>query len=216
MTRVYLESEPVRVNNIYCIGRNYVDHIAELKNETPVEPVVFMKPNSSILRAGSTVKLPPYSSCVHYECELVLLVGEDADEAGQDDLSRIIAGYGIGLDLTARDVQNRLKENGLPWTKAKGFRGAACLSEFISADKLKNPQDCSFTFKVNGTIRQQGRSAHMIYPIEAILRELVASYGLKAGDIVFTGTPSGVGELRAGDKLLLDLASLVQAEFDVA
>ncbi|WP_312266577.1 fumarylacetoacetate hydrolase family protein [Neisseria sp.] len=216
MTQVNFENQTVRVNNIYCIGRNYVDHIAELQNETPTEPVVFMKPNNSILNSGASIKLPAYSQSVHYECELVLLIGKDCDSLNGDDISGIIAGYGIGLDLTARDVQSRLKEKGLPWTKAKGFRGAACLSDFIAADKLTQPQDCVFTFQINGEIRQRGQTSMMIYPIAAILRELAESYGLKQGDVVFTGTPSGVGELHTGDRLALDLAGLVQAEFVVA
>ena len=216
MTQIYLENQAVHVNNIYCIGRNYVDHIAELKNEAPTEPVVFMKPNNSIVHNGATIRLPAYSQSVHYECELVLLIGKDSDDVNGDDLNEIIAGYGIGLDLTARDVQSRLKEKGLPWTKAKGFRGAACVSDFIAADKLTEPQYCAFTFQVNGETRQQGQTSLMIYPISAILRELAESYGLKAGDVIFTGTPAGVGELHTGDKLALDLAGLVQAEFEVA
>lgn len=215
MTRVYLNRQAVRVNNIYCIGRNYVDHIAELKNETPAEPVVFMKPNNSILHNGGTISLPPYSTSVHYECELVVLIGRDADAAEQN-WHGITAGYGIGLDLTARDIQSRLKEKGLPWTKAKGFRGAACVSDFIPADSLPDPQNCTFTLKINGETRQEGQTALMIYPIAAILQELASSYGLRAGDVVFTGTPAGVGELRPGDRLELDLSGQVQAAFSVA
>ncbi|OSI10762.1 fumarylacetoacetate hydrolase family protein [Neisseria zoodegmatis] len=216
MTQIRFNRQTTRVNNIYCIGRNYVDHIAELKNETPTEPVVFMKPNNSILNDGSTIILPPYSQSVHYECELVLLIGRDSDGLCDEDLCGIIAGFGIGLDLTARDVQGRLKEKGLPWTKAKGFRGAACVSDFVAAATLPQAQDCAFTLTVNGELRQKGHTSHMIYPIAAILRELAESYGLKAGDMVFTGTPAGVGELHSGDKLELDLAGVVQARFDVA
>ncbi len=215
MTQIYLENQAVRVNNIYCIGRNYVDHIAELKNETPTEPVVFMKPNNSILRSGGTIRLPAYSASVHYECELVLLIGKDSDGL-ESSFEDIVAGYGVGLDLTARDIQSRLKEKGLPWTKAKGFRGAACVSDFAAADKLANPQDCTFTLDINGARRQQGQTALMIYPIAAVLQELAATYGLKAGDLVFTGTPAGVGELHSGDRAALDLGGLVQAEFTVA
>ena len=216
MPKVMLETRPVRVNNIFCIGRNYVDHIAELKNETPTEPVVFMKPNNSILHQGAAIELPAYSASVHYECELVLLIGEDADGIDAENPLKIIAGYGVGLDLTARDVQGRLKEKGLPWTKAKGFRGAACVSDFVAASALSNPQDCTFSLHINGVLRQQGQTSHMIYPLAAILQELATSYGLKAGDVVFTGTPAGVGELYAGDVLQLDLAQLVQAQFTVA
>lgn len=213
MTQIHLEQETVKVNNIFCIGRNYVDHIAELKNETPTEPVVFMKPNNSIIESGQTLTLPAYSKSVHYECELVLLIGQDADSINQTDPLSIISGYGIGLDLTARDIQSRLKEKGLPWTKSKGFRGAAALSHFVAAAKLANPNDCTFTFKINGELRQQGQTSLMIYPLPHILKELAETYGLRKGDIVFTGTPAGVGELNSGDKLELDLAGIVQAEF---
>ncbi|KLT73627.1 hypothetical protein PL75_01380 [Neisseria arctica] len=213
MTQIHLEQETVKVNNIFCIGRNYVDHIAELKNETPTEPVVFMKPNNSIIESGQTLTLPAYSQSVHYECELVLLIGQDADSINQTDPLSIISGYGVGLDLTARDIQSRLKEKGLPWTKAKGFRGAAALSRFVEADKLADPNDCVFTFKINGELRQQGQTSHMIYPLSHILKELSETYGLRKGDIVFTGTPAGVGELNTGDKLELDLAGIVKADF---
>lgn len=216
MTTVRLNGRTAAVNNIYCIGRNYVDHIAELNNETPTEPVVFMKPNNSILAGGGTIRLPHYSQSVHYECELVLYIGRDSDGLDDTELMSIVAGYAVGLDLTARDVQGRLKEKGLPWMKAKGFRGAACLSDFIDAGRLPEPQNCTFTLAVNGSIRQKGQTSHMIYPIAAILRELAGSYGLKAGDVVFTGTPAGVGGLHSGDRLDLDLAGLVQARFDVA
>ncbi|MDO5640682.1 MAG: fumarylacetoacetate hydrolase family protein [Neisseria sp.] len=217
MTEIHLENQAVRVNNIFCIGRNYVDHIAELKNETPTEPVVFMKPNNSIIESGHPLVLPAYSQSVHYECELVLLIDRDSDGLDESNPLSIVAGYGVGLDLTARDVQGRLKEKGLPWTKAKGFRGAAALSHFVAADKLANPQDCEFTFEINGEIRQVGHTSHMIYPLAAILKELAATYGLREGDVVFTGTPAGVGELHSGDKLALELAGgLAGAEFEVA
>lgn len=156
MTTVRLNGRTAAVNNIYCIGRNYVDHIAELNNETPTEPVVFMKPNNSILAGGGTIRLPHYSQSVHYECELVLYIGRDSDGLDDTELMSVIAGYALGLDLTARDVQGRLKEKGLPWTKAKGFRGAACLSDFIDAGRLPEPQNCTFTLAVNGSIRQKG------------------------------------------------------------
>ena len=216
MTHVYFQQQVVRVNNIYGIGRNYVDHIAELQNETPSEPVVFLKPNSSIVRQGGTIRLPAYSQSVHYECELVLLIGQDADEVPAADIMRIVAGYGIGLDLTARDVQNQLKAKGLPWTKAKGFRGAACVSDFIAASQLPQAQNCEFTLHINGELRQHGQTELMIYPIASILQELANSYGLQAGDVIFTGTPAGVGALHSGDVLALDLAGLAQAQFTIA
>ncbi|WP_107855412.1 fumarylacetoacetate hydrolase family protein [Neisseria weaveri] len=215
MVSVVLEKQQVSINNIYCIGRNYVDHIAELKNETPTEPVVFMKPNNSVLNAGGIIRLPEYSSSVHYECELVLLVGRDEDGNNEADIMGCVAGYAVGLDLTARDVQGCLKEKGLPWTKAKGFRNSACVSDFIAAQRLSEPQNCSFSLHVNGVQKQHGQTSHMIYSLPQILADLAKTYGLKQGDVVYTGTPAGVGQLNTGDKLHLALEDLVNAEFIV-
>ena len=210
-----LGNRNVPVNNVYCIGRNYVDHIAELHNEVPEEIVVFMKPNNSLLPSGSTIHLPEYSQAVHYECELLVLIGRDWDGAGVENPLDMVAAYGVGLDLTARDVQTRLKTKGLPWTKAKGFRGAACVSDFVPAQQIADPQNSEFTLHIHGELRQHGRCTHMIHPLPAILRELAITYGLCAGDVVFTGTPAGVGPLHVGDRLLLDWAGQVQASFDV-
>lgn len=203
------------VNNIYCIGQNHVDHVAELKNEMPEDLVVFMKPNNSLLPSGSTIHLPAYSQSVHYECELLVLIGRDSDAASMENPLDCVAAYGVGLDLTARDVQTRLKAKGLPWTKAKGFRGAACVSDFVPAGQISHPQSCEFTLHINGELRQHGRCKYMIHSLPAILRELASTYGLCAGDVVFTGTPAGVGPLHTGDRLLLDLAAQVQATFEV-
>lgn len=210
-----LGNKTVPVNNIYCIGRNYVDHIAELHNEVPDELVVFMKPNNSLLLSGQSIQLPTYSQSVHYECELLMLIGRDVDAALPENPLDVVAAYGVGLDLTARDVQTRLKEKGLPWTKAKGFRGAACVSDFVPAQQIADPQSCEFTLHINGERCQHGRCTHMVHSLSHIVRELAATYGLCSGDVVFTGTPAGVGPLHPGDRLALDLAGHVQATFDV-
>ncbi len=202
-------------NNIFCIGRNYVAHIAELQNETPTEPLIFLKPNGSLQYSGS-LKLPEFSQNVHYETELVLQIGTDCDHIAPEDAHTLIAAYAVGLDLTARDVQDVAKAKGLPWTKAKGFRGAACVSDFVPASQLPNFQEIEFTMKLNGELRQHGRVNHMIYSIPVLLTELASIYGLRRGDLVFTGTPEGVGRLQSGDVLALDLQNgLVSAQFEV-
>lgn len=205
----------MNVNNIFCIGRNYVAHIAELKNETPTEPLVFLKPNSSLQFSGS-LKLPEFSQNVHYETELVLQIGTDCDHITLEHAHTLIHAYAVGLDLTARDVQDIAKAKGLPWTKAKGFRGAACVSDFVPANALPNIQDIEFTMKLNGQLRQHGRVNHMIYTIPTLLVELANTYGLRRGDLVFTGTPEGVGQLQSGDVLELDLMGKVRAQFQIA
>lgn len=216
MSTVLVNGKDYSVNTIYCIGRNYVDHIAELKNETHTEPVVFLKPNASLLQSGGTIFLPAYSQSIHYECELTLLIGENCDTVPVNPLS-IVAAYGVGLDLTARDIQTNLKNKGLPWTKAKGFRGAACVSEMVPAAKIPNPNNTQFSLHINHELRQQGQTSLMIYPIAEIIRELISTYSLRRGDLIFTGTPAGVGELNPGDNLVLDLAGgLAEATFHVS
>lgn len=216
MTDILLDSRPVRANTVYCIGRNYVDHIAELQNETPTEPLVFLKPNSAIIGNGAQIVLPAYSADVHYEAELVLLIGGDADSLNENEALALVAGYAAGLDLTARDVQTELKNKGLPWTKAKGFKSAACVSDFLPASRLPDPLHTHFSLRQNGILRQQGDTSLMIYSLPAILCHLAETYGLRRGDIVFTGTPAGVGRLSGGDRLELDLCGLIQAAFTVA
>lgn len=204
------------VNNIFCVGRNYVAHINELNSETPTEPLIFVKPNSSLL-SGSTIVLPAFSQNVHYETELVLQIGQDCDAIEPEQAHTLIAAYAVGLDLTARDAQQQAKNKGLPWTKAKGFRGAACVSDFVLADRLPENGAITFSMDLNGVCRQMGNTALMIYPIQTLLVELVQTYGLRRGDLVFTGTPEGVGALQSGDVLTLDLhGGLVQAKFTVA
>jgi len=189
-----------RVSTVFCIGRNYAAHAAELGNAMEEEPVVFLKPAAALLQGGQPLQLPAFSQDVHYECELLAL--------------QYVAGYGIGLDLTARDVQTEVKAKGLPWTKAKGFRGAACVSAFVPAGEL-DPLAARFTLQVNGQLRQQGDTTLMRFSVPYIVSYLSQVYGLRAGDVIFTGTPEGVGQLHAGDVLQLDLG-VVQAQWQVA
>lgn len=211
---IAFQAESWRVGTIFCIGRNYAAHAAELGNVMEEEPVVFLKPAASLLAEGQPLVLPAFSREVHFECELVVLIGRDADNVSEDDALACVAGYGIGLDLTARDVQAEIKARGLPWTKAKGFRGAACVSRFVPAAQL-DPQQARFTLHVNGELRQQGDTSLMRFSVPYLVSYLSRLYGLREGDIVYTGTPAGVGALYAGDRLALDLG-VVQAQWQVA
>ena len=211
---VCLAGAQQRVSSIFCVGRNYAAHAAELGNAMEEEPVVFLKPAAALLHGGQPLQLPAFSQDVHYECELLVLIGRDADNVGEDDALQYVAGYGIGLDLTARDVQSEVKAKGLPWTKAKGFRGAACVSDFVPAGAL-DPLAARFTLQVNGQLRQQGDTTLMRFSVPYIVSYLSQVYGLRAGDVIFTGTPEGVGQLHAGDVLQLDLG-VVQAQWQVA
>lgn len=216
MPDVILNHTAQAVENIFCIGRNYAEHIAELNHQRDSEMPVFLKPTSSLLHSGQPIHLPAYSENVHYECELLLLIGQNTDNLTPGNALDCVAGYGIGLDLTARDVQNIAKDKGLPWLKAKGFRHAACVSEFVPKAALPEIGDVHFTLTINGTIRQHGHTAQMLYSVPELLIFLAQTYGLQTGDVIFTGTPAGVGRLQAGDKLQLDLQGVVEAQFQVA
>lgn len=215
MKTIQLDGQERPVGNIFCIGRNYRDHIKELGNAATEEPVVFLKPTSALLREGADIVLPSFSAAVHYECELVAYIGQDADHIKTQQALACVGGYGIGLDLTARDVQNAAKSAGLPWTKAKGFRGAACISHFVAADTVGDIQAQQFSLSINTRPRQQGDSADMIFPLIEQIAYLSAIYGLQAGDLVFTGTPAGVGELAQGDELQLSWHGKMQTRFRV-
>lgn len=218
MNTVILENQEVAVRNIFCIGRNYAKHIAELGNTRSAEPPVFLKPTTSLLRAGEgAIVLPDFSKNVHFECELLLLIGQDAAQnLARENAREIIAGYGIGLDLTARDVQDALKEEAHPWLKAKGFRHAACVSDFIARDALPENANITFSLTVDGVLRQSGDTALMLHPVEELLVLLAKTYGLQRGDLIFTGTPEGVGQMHSGNRLHLDLQGKTAADFTVA
>lgn len=216
MAHIQLDHQPAPVANIFCIGRNYAAHVAELGNAPNEAPLVFLKPTSSLLHAPAAIELPSTSQDIHYETELVLYIGRGGRDITEADALSHIAGYGIGLDLTARDIQDELKKKGHPWTRCKGFPHAACVSAFIPANQVSDPSQLQFTLDVNGERRQHGQTQMMLYSITRIIAELSQTYGLSDGDLIYTGTPEGVGRLHPQDRLTLDLNGLVQAEFTVA
>jgi 2-keto-4-pentenoate hydratase/2-oxohepta-3-ene-1,7-dioic acid hydratase in catechol pathway len=173
------------LGTIWCVGRNYAEHAKELGNEVPQEPVIFLKPASSILLSGGTLRLPSDSKRVDHEVELVVARAADGSLRAA-----------VGIDFTARDVQEGLKKKGLSWTLAKGRRGFAALGPFVSA-----ALPAALTLSVNGEVRQRGSTADMIFTASAILEYLDTIYGLLPGDIVFTGTPPGVGPVAPGDRI---------------
>lgn len=198
---VQLENETYEARRIFCIGRNYAAHAAELGNEIPSEPVVFMKPATAIVPTGEIIRLPQDRGSVQHEAELVLLIGSDGG-TGID----AIAGISLGLDLTLRDEQARLKRNGLPWELAKAFDGSAPLGEFAPPPSDFN--HIEFNCMVNGQTRQHGDTRNLLFPIPRLLTFLAGRFRLLHGDLVFTGTPEGVAPLRPGDHVELASRSI--------
>lgn len=184
-----------------CIGRNYAAHAAELNNEVPGEPVIFLKPDSATLRPGYDFYIPDFTQEVHYEIEMVLRI----DKAGKFIDERFALKYinqiTVGIDFTARDLQDKLKSKGLPWEKAKAFDGSAALGNWISFEGPEQIRNAEIELKINGELRQKGNTSMMLFPPEKIISEVSKYFTLKKGDMIFTGTPAGVGPVQKGDLL---------------
>jgi len=186
---------------VLCIGRNYREHISELNHPVPSEPVFFMKPDTSILTRNRPFFLPDYGSAIHYEVELVLRICKVGKNIQKRFASPYFDAVGIGLDLTARDIQTKCKENGLPWLVAKGFDNAAPLGKFIEKPAIKDINNIHFHLEKNGVTVQKASSSEMIFSFEDIIYYISKFITLKTGDLIFTGTPSGVGPVQIGDRL---------------
>jgi len=188
--------------NIFCIGRNYSEHAKELNNPVPTSPVVFIKPTSSICYDNDNLIIPTQSQRVDHEVEIVIVIGKEGKNIAEAEASKYISHIGVGLDFTARDLQDKAKEKSLPWSIAKGFDTFAAISHFKSFDgNAEKLNDINFTLEVNGEQRQIGNSKSMLFSITSIISFLSTIYTLSEGDLIFTGTPAGVSALNAGDKV---------------
>ncbi len=193
---------------IFCIGRNYAEHAKEMGSALPPEPVVFMKPATSLVPEGAKLVLPRERGSVHHEMELVLALGREARDLAPAAAPGILAGVALGLDLTLRDEQARLKQAGAPWELAKSFDGSAVVGRFAPVPLKFDPQALDMLCTVNGQVRQAGNTRDMLFPIPAILAFLSSRWRLLPGDLVYTGTPAGVGALRPGDRVEISSPSL--------
>jgi len=200
MVKVQGQQE-IPVGKIVCVARNYAEHARELGNPVPDRAVLFIKPASSILADGGTVVVPPYSNECHHELELAVLIGRTGKDIPAGEALAFVAGYGVALDLTLRDVQAELKAKGLPWEIAKAFDTACPLSAFVPAGEVADPQRLLLRLTVNGEVRQSGTTADMLRPVARLISEASGCFTLEAGDILLTGTPSGVGPIKSGDRL---------------
>lgn len=187
---------------IVCIGRNYAAHAAELGNDVPAEPVVFLKPGSALLTGGKPFFHPDFSSEVHYECELVLRVSRNGKAVEERYAHRYYDRIGLGIDFTARDIQRACKEAGLPWEKAKAFDDSAALGEMIPVGELRDRADVAFELDRNGETVQRGRSSLMLFGFDRVVAEVSRYFRLQTGDLIYTGTPAGVGPVAVGDHLV--------------
>lgn len=186
---------------IFCIGRNYVAHAKELGNEVPDEPVIFMKPKSALLQTHTPFYYPEFTNELHYECELVLRICKNGKYIQDRYASKYYDAVTVGIDFTARDIQNELKEKGLPWEKAKAWDNSAVIGKWVNLSDLKNKKDIHFKLLKNKELVQEGHSSNMIFNFDSIVANISNYFSVNIGDLIFTGTPAGVGECVVGDEL---------------
>ena len=210
---------PIRfpVNNIYCVARNYADHAIEMGHDPDREaPFFFMKPANALTGPGDNFIYPDFSEDVHHEVEMVVGLQSGGRNLSKEDALACIYGYGVGLDMTARDRQSELKKAGRPWEMAKGFTGAAICSAINPVELCgKHPEATDISLKVNGELRQQGNTAQMIWKTAELISTLSQYFTLEAGDLIYTGTPAGVGAVKRGDHLECSLDDMATIELDV-
>jgi 2-keto-4-pentenoate hydratase/2-oxohepta-3-ene-1,7-dioic acid hydratase in catechol pathway len=208
--RVEGTNKEFQVGKILCLGRNYAEHAKEMKAEVPSTPVVFLKPSSAIIRNNENITIPRISKEPHHEVELVVAIGKTGKNINANTARQHILGYGIGLDMTLRDIQNEAKEKGLPWSVAKGFDSSAPISDFIPSERIKDPHDLTIRCTVNGTMRQQSSTKEMIFSIDQIIEFTSSIFTLEPGDLIFTGTPEGVSRVNNGDIIEAELVGFTK------
>lgn len=193
------ERKKIPVGKILCLGKNYAEHVKEFGGSVPTSPIIFLKPPTAIIENGDDIILPSLSHNVHHEVELTVLIGKTGKNIPRSDAMHYVAGYGIGLDMTMRDKQSEAKKEGNPWSIAKGFDTSAPLSPFVPKTFISDPYNLEIKLSVNGKERQHSNTREMIFKIDEIIAFLSLTFTLEEGDVIFTGTPEGVGQVIAND-----------------
>ncbi|WP_316793592.1 fumarylacetoacetate hydrolase family protein [Pedobacter frigoris] len=200
---------------IIAIGRNYAAHANELNNPIPENPVIFLKPDTAVLKDNKPFYIPDFSSDIHYELEVVLKICKEGKHISEKFASKYYEEIGLGIDFTARDIQSKHKEKGLPWELAKAFDNSAAISNFIPKSEISDLHDLQFELKVNGESRQNGNTKNMLFSFDFIISFVSRYITLKKGDLIFTGTPEGVGRVLHGDKLEASMEGIQLLSFDI-
>ncbi|PKM21695.1 MAG: isomerase/hydrolase [Gammaproteobacteria bacterium HGW-Gammaproteobacteria-14] len=213
----WIDGSPIDlpVGKVVCVGRNYAEHAHELGNEVPEAPIFFIKPASSLVAMAPSFSIPTDQGEVHHEIEMALLVGERLKNADATSAQWGMAGFGVGLDLTLRDLQDALKKQGHPWERAKAFDGACPMSSFIDARGVSWKQPIEISLEVNGELRQRGNTTQMLFPAFQLVAQMSHVFTLEPGDIVLTGTPSGVAALHPDDQLLAKFGNALTVKSEV-
>ncbi len=207
--------EKVSIGKIICLARTYQKHAQEMNTSVTDDPLLFLKPESSVIFNNESIIIPKMSSCLHHEVELGVVIGKKGKHITQNSAMSHVLGYVIALDITARDIQSVAKKNGWPWSIAKGFDTFAPISDVVLKEEISNPLDLDLELKVNGVIKQRSNTKFMIFSIERIIEFISEVMTLKRGDLILTGTPEGVGKIVEGDVIEANLRTICSLKVDV-
>lgn len=210
-----LYENDVRIGKIVCLAQTYKKHAEEMNSHITKNPILFLKPSSSVIFNNNSIIIPSESKCLHHEVELGIVIGKKCKKISHNDAPKYILGYLLALDITARDIQTEAKKNGWPWAIAKGFDTFAPISKMVLKNKIDNPNNIEISLKVNGAIKQKSNTNNMIYSVEKIIEFISKIMTLEKGDLIMTGTPEGVGEIHEGDIIEAKLGNLCSLKIDV-
>lgn len=205
----------VPIGKLVCLARTYRKHAEEMHTDVTEDPLLFLKPASSVIFDGKSIIVPKMSKCLHHEVGLGVVIGKKCKNVSQKEALDYVLGYLLALDITARDVQSEAKKNGWPWSIAKEFDTFAPISKVVLKDEIPNPNNLDLSLKVNGEIRQSSNTKHMIYPVERIIEFISGIMTLEKGDLIMTGTPEGVREIIAGDTIEAELGGICSLKVDI-
>jgi len=211
---LFLQKKYHSLMKILAVGRNYAEHIKELSNEKPDEPVIFSKPETALLKNNEPFYYPDFSTDIHHEVEVVIKISKMGKNIEEQFAHKYYEEIGLGIDFTARDIQSKLKSKGLPWDLAKGFNDSAPVSEFVSKSDY-NLSDLNFSLDINGERKQTGNTSLMLFSFDYLISFISRYFTLKTGDLIFTGTPSGVSPVKTGDRLTGHLENKLMFDFEV-
>jgi 2-keto-4-pentenoate hydratase/2-oxohepta-3-ene-1,7-dioic acid hydratase in catechol pathway len=205
----------LQIGKIICLAQTYKKHATEMRSRVTRDPLLFLKPSSSVIFNGDSIIIPSKSKCLHHEVELGVVIGKKCKNINQKNAINYILGYLLALDITARDIQSEAKKNGWPWTIAKGFDTFAPISDIVLKDKVKNPNNLDLKLLLNGIVKQSSNTKNMIFSVEKIIEFISQIMTLEKGDLIMTGTPEGVGEISVGDSIEAKLDNLCSLKIDV-
>ena len=208
-------AKQIPIGKLICLARTYREHAQEMHAQVTEDPLLFLKPESSVIFDKGTILIPKMSQCLHHEIELGVVIGKSGHHISLEDSLNHVLGYCVALDITARDIQSVAKKNGWPWGIAKGFDTFTPISDVVLKEKVPDPQNLDLELKINGVIKQKSNTKNMIYSLERIISFISDIMTLKPGDLILTGTPEGVGEIKEGDILTARLYSLCSLTVDV-